>query len=304
MKKNKKAFLILIITIAAVLVVGSIVTTYAWFLSRYTHEYAFELKSESPIIIKYERDLVFDSEVASENVLIPATAKDLVGSDQQALTAIDVFDESLVENAAQAVLITADGAYWAGEVSEQTPKIGLFRLETCAYTESFLASQELEDHLEDFTEVTSVTEENLLSLLSAERSAYASAPAGRMLERNNLLANGELDAFVVIEYMGESILYFHGAYYRTGLAEGADLTLPASVEPNNELRYWHLLTANVDEYEDTEFVITDGSNLRMQPNTTFTLKLYAFIAKTDEELDPNINGETISIFVALTIQEE
>ena len=125
-----------------------------------------------------------------------------------------------------------------------------------------------------------------------------------MIARNNLVEKGELDAFIMIEYMGEIILCYEGAFYRSGLSTGADLTLPATVAQNEEPRYWHLLTADVDTYEDTDFVITDGSYLRMMPNTTFAMTLYVFMTKTDEELDPKINGETISLFVALTIQEE
>lgn len=100
------------------------------------------------------------------------------------------------------------------------------------------------------------------------------------------------------------MLYFDGSLYSVGVSTGADLTLPASVESNDELRHWHLLTAGVDTYENTDYAITDGTHLRMMPNTTITMTLYLFMAKADEELDPEINGETISFFVALTIQEE
>ena len=176
MRKNKKGFIVLLIAVIAVFVTGTVMTTYAWFLSRYSHQYSIMLESESPIIIKYESDLVFGSEGAADNVLIPAKAKTLVGSEQQTLSPIDVFDTSLVGHPAQAVRITADGAYWAGSVSTQEPKIGLFRSDIYAYTASFLGGDVLSDHLEEFSDITAITEENLLSLLSAERSAYSSTP--------------------------------------------------------------------------------------------------------------------------------
>ena len=315
MKKSKKALIILIVTVVAVLVVGTVTTTYAWFLSRYTKEYDFVLQAESPIIIKYESDLVFhtgDRETAG-NTLIPAKAKQTVAIDQQALAAIDVFDVNVAEpphtgkvaSAAHPVKFSASGAYWTGE----EPTIGLFAPELYAYTSAFMEGSELSARLSALSvEQASLTEDNLTAVLAAEKSAYSATE--RLIARNDLVTRGEVGFLVILSYLDTTILYYDGVFYKTtALPEEAVFVLPAAVESESELRYWVPLTAE-DTYPSpngTEAILgekEDRAYLRMLPNTTFSFDLYVFIAKTDEELDPQINGESLSLFASLTIREE
>lgn len=318
MKKSKKALIILIIAVVAVLVVGTVTTTYAWFLSRYTKEYDFVLQSESPIIIKYESDLVFASgnRETPANVLIPAESKHTVGIEQEALADIDVFDVDVaepahtgkVESSAQSVKFTANGAYWTGE----EPTVGLFAPELYAYTSEFMNGSDLSARLTALSSpgvtYSSLTAENLTAILAAEKSGYSATE--RLIARNDLVTRGEVNFIMILSYLDATVLYYDGVFYQsTALPEEADFVLPAAVESQNALRYWVALTAE-DTYpspngEETMLGEKQGKfYLRMLPNTTFSFNLYVFMAKTDEELDPQINGESLSLFASLTIQEE
>ena len=314
MKKNKKAFIFLIISVVTVLVVGTVATTYAWFLSRYSKEYEFVLESMSPVIIKYETQLDFASGTQSTagNTLVPATAKTLVGISQGALEPMNMFDvdtvtpehTGVVKTAAHAVSFVADGAYWTGEAET----VGLFLPELRAYTGTFLSSSALVTHLGTFSNQTSITEENLLTLLTLEEDEYTAASGNRMIARNDRVAQGEVDYAMVIEYLGETILYYDEDFYLISDSEGeGKFELPASLEPDDELRYWQKLQAlDGNRYTGVYGAehITDGTYLRLMPNTTFSFTMYVFMAKTDEELDPAINGETLSLFASLTVVEE
>ena len=310
MKKSKKAWIILVVAIVAVLVVGTVTTTYAWFLSRYSKDYTFVLQSESPIIIKYESDLVFASgdRATAGNTLIPAVAEQTVGIEQEALAAIDVFDTEKVQTAAHAVKFTAGGAYWTGE----EPTVGLFAPELYAYTSSFMGGSALSSRLTALSsaEVTysTLTADNLTAILAAERSEYSAAE--RVIARNDLVTRGEVTFAMILSYLNATVLYYDGVFYQsTPLPEEADFVLPAAVESDSDLRYWVALT-DEDLYPNpngAEAVLGEKAGrayLRMLPNTTFSFELYVFVAKTDEELDPQINGESLSLFASLTIQEE
>ena len=315
MKRNKKAFLIVIIVVAVVLIVGTVTTTYAWLLSRYTQEYPVVLDSTSPLIIKYETDLRFGSgdtdPTAAANILVPATAKSLVGIEQEALDPLDMFDvdtvspshSGAVQTAAQAVSLVADGAYWTGE----SAIVGLFRPEFHAYTGAFLASDALQDHLSALHVSSALSENNLLSVLSLESETYTAASGNRLIARNDLFEQGEVQFAMLITYLGNTILYYDGEYYLAPAAqESTDLTLPSLLESTSALRSWHKLVDPDDHrYSDNaEEKILNGVYLRLLPNPTFSFKTYVFVAKTDEELDPAINGETLSLFASLSVLEE
>lgn len=312
MKRNRKAFIILIITVLAVLVVGAVTTTYAWFLSRYAAEYDFVLNSQSPMILKYEANLDFASgtRASAGNLLIPATQKvfDSTGTpiptiSQPAFDPLDVFDVDTVDpahtgkvaTAAQAVKYTASGAFWTGE--EQT--IGAFTPELHVFKSSFLSSAALRTYLGTFSEQTAVTEENLLSLLSEEE--HEVSQGGRLINENDLVRQGEVSFIMVIEYLGETFLYYDGAYYVLGAESGSAFILPAAAESNAELRYWHTPTALNSTLGGEQ--ISDGSYFHLLPNSTFSFNLYVFMARTDEQLDAEINGQTMTIFSTLTVVE-
>ncbi len=302
MKRSRRAFILTIVLVVAVLVVGTVTTTYAWFLSRYSHDYPFELDSTSPLIIKYETDLQFAS--GSPTTMIPAKAKTTVGISQQALDPIDVFDETKVQTSAQAVKLTASGAYWAGEDATA----GQFKIDLYAYTASFMGSSALSARLTALSTqektYSSLTEGNLQEVLNAENITYENAPTERLITRNDLVYQGEIDYAVVFSYLNNTFLYYGGNYYLSSPTNGSGyFTLPAAMETDNNLRYWAPLTApgRVTVSGNTTADVYDGVNFLLQPNTTFSFTLYAFVAKTDEELDPAMNGETLSLFVSLTV---
>ena len=317
MKRNRKAFIILVVIVVSVLLVGVVTTTYAWFLSRYNSDLEFELRSTSPLVLKYETDLDFASGNISTagNVLIPATEKrvdssgdPIPGIAQAALSPLDVFDVDTespahtgkVQSAAQAVKYTATGAYYTGEEDE----LGGFVPRLYAFTGDFLASAELSTHLASMTEQgeapLTITEDTLLSVLTREETKKAAA--NRLIARNDLVGQGEIDYILIIEYLEKTFLYYDGAYYVSGSSTGSDFTLPTEVDPDEtELRYWHDPTAENSTANGNQ--ISDGSYFRLQPNTTFSLTLYVFVAKTDERLDPAINGERLTLFMSMQATE-
>ena len=285
MKRSKKAFIILMVVVALVVVVGTIATTYAWFLSRYSREYEFVLESDSHEIIKYESDLTFASGTIStpSNVLIPATAKTLTGIEQQALAPLDMFDvdtvspahTGAVKTAAQGVRFTANAAYWAGELTTA----GRFRPELRAYLTSFATAQ-------------SLNESTLLSDVTA---------GVKPLAANDLVQNGEVDYFMIISYRNEKYLYYDGTFYLSvALEANADLVLYEAAEATD--RFWKTIEST-DEFSGTEQRILDntGEYFCLLPNTTFSFTICAFMAKTDEELALSVNGERISFFATLRI---
>ena len=280
---HKKAFIILVIIVVTVFLVGTITTTYAWFLSRYTREYDFVLKSDSPVILKYETSLHFPSGDinTSANVLVPATAKHTVGIRQQALSALDMFDVDVdtvipahtgkVQSAAQAVKFTATGAYWTGE----TATVGEFSFEVKAFLSSYATAQ-------------SITPETLSTNGNAA---------------HELTGRGEIDFVAVIHYLGCDILFYDGTYYlsndeQTDVIDDFDFL-------GLEVVHWHeMQDDSLDSvgYGGGTIDLYDGTYLLLQPNTTFDLDLYAFVAKTDEELDPEINGQQITLFATIKIE--
>ena len=158
--------------------------------------------------------------------MIPAKAKTTVGINQQALDPIDVFDETKVQTSAQAVKLTASGAYWAGEDATA----GQFKRDLHAYTTAFVASRQ------------GLSEANLLAYSAAEKTE-----AQKPVTRNDLVYQGEIDYAVVFSYLNNTFLYYGGNYYLSSPTNGSGyFTLPAAMETDNNLRYWAPLTAVIN----------------------------------------------------------
>lgn len=284
MRRNKKTFILLIGIVITVFLAGTITATYAWFLSRYSRMYDFVLGSDSPVILKYETDLSFRSGDIDTpaNILVPATAKRTVGIEQQALSPLDMFDADTVNPAhtgkvraaAQAVAFTASGAYWTGEANT----VGEFSIEIKAFLASYATAQ-------------SITSETI---------------ATHGDDARELTQRGELGYIVIFAYLGYDMLYYDGTYYlnTTETAGAVDAFDFLALDGEH---HWHAVQAHdTVSYDDgsgsQEVEIYDGAHLLLQPNCTFDFDLYAFVAKTDEELDPEINGKEITVFATIMIQ--
>ena len=277
MKKNKKALIAMIAIVVTVFLIGTITTTYAWFLSRYSQEYTVVLQSDSITILKYESDLNFASGNVSslDNVLTPAESDISVGIEKTALDPIDVFDTTKVKRAANTVKFTANGAYYTG----QGRTAGDFRPELHAYLSSYATAH-------------SLSQDTLFDALVAESSA-AETP----LTDNDLVAQGEVGFFFMINYLGKKFLYYDGTFYVSGVQSGSTFTFPAAAESNNELRYWH--TATAENATVNAVQITDGTHFYLQPNKTFSFTLYVFIANDEELLARSVNGQRLTLFATL-----
>ena len=280
MKHSKKSWIILLVAVLAVVVVGTVTTTYAWFLSRYNRDYEFVLESESFSILKFESELNFASgeRSSSQNVLIPAKAKHLNGIEQQALDPFDVFDNTpstgAVASAAQAVKFTASGAYWTGDSASAGRFLPLLQ----AYPSVFVSENQ-------------ITQNNLVTKLGTAA-----------VVRNDLVTRNEIEFFMIFNYLGTYFLYYDGAFYVVESQEqNADFTLPAVAEPDDDFRYWIQLdhTSRITYGTSLQVIDNMDTYFLLQPNTRFSFTLYVFVEKTDEELDPEINGEAISLFLTL-----
>ena len=119
MAAKKKLMLITIIAVVAVIAVGSITVTYAWFLSRYSSEYDFVLQADEHVILQYESNFTFASGTQSDaaNALVPAVLPWHVGLDQTVYAPMDMFDGTKMDSIASNVRFTAKGAYWTGSAS-------------------------------------------------------------------------------------------------------------------------------------------------------------------------------------------
>ena len=174
-----------------------------------------------------------------------------------------------VLSAAQAAVFTASGAYWTGE----STTVGEFVFELKAF---------LTGYVEDYS-IDAETLENFES------------------DEHELVNRGELDCIVIFDYLGYDILYFNGAYYlNTDVAAGEVSTFDF-LELDGEY-HWHTIVAlDTVSYGDANVTIFDGTYLLLQPNTTFSFNMYAFVAKTDEEIDPDINGKGVTLFATIKL---
>ena len=246
----------------AVFVVGTGTVTYAWFLSRYSSIYEFELEANSTVILRYEEEVAYASGTISTaaNILVPATAKNSSGgltseNAQRVYEPMDMFATAEVERVAHAVHFTAKGAYWVGAGTT--------------------AGQ--------FTPSLSAT-------ITNGNPDY------------DLVAWEEVDYFVIFTYLGEKVLYYDGTYYISTDEENATFTLPSSVVSAAQL-FWRALTASdTVRYNSIDFALTDGTHLLLAPNSEFDMDIYVFIAKTDELLHEDMNGERLTLTAMMSVQ--
>ncbi|GEM_PF-5635057 len=251
MAAKKKALLITVIAVLAVVIVGSVSVTYAWFLSRYSAEYRFVLESESHVVLQYESDLTFASGSISDagNKLVPAVSKSSAGLSGTVYEPMDMFDTSVVQTAASCAHYRANAAYWTGAGEDK-----------------------------------------------GELSFALSAVVSGGNEDYDLVTWGEIDYIVIFAYKGDRILLYDGVYYTNEGNGDADFVLPTAVYSGAGMASWY-------EIADAEKVKTQGGvrYLLLDPNTEFEFDLYAFVAKTDELLDPAINGARIDFTARISV---
>lgn len=112
----------------------------------------------------------------------------------------------------------------------------------------------------------------------------------------NLVANGEIAYAVVFRYLGKSILLYNGQYYTNEGTGTADFTLPIAVTSDLGLIDWYVLSS-----AERVRTVSGKKYLLLTPNTPFEYDLYVFVAKTDELLDPSINGKTITLSATIAV---
>ena len=251
MATKNKVLLISIIAVVAVIVVGSVSVTYAWFLSRYSSEYEFKLEADEHVILQYETGLSFASGAVNDsgNLLVPAVSKSSAGLNQTIYTPIEMFNTTKVASSATAVHYQASGAYWTGSAST----VGEF---------SF----------------------RLAAAVQGGNSSY------------NLVTNGEIAYAVVFHYLGKSILLYNGQYYTNEGTGTADFTLPSAITSDVGLIDWYVLSS-----AERVRTVNGVKYLLLTPNTEFEFDLYVFVGKTDELLDPAINGKTITLSATIAV---
>ena len=116
----------------------------------------------------------------------------------------------------------------------------------------------------------------------------------------DLVEWGEIDYIAIFSYVWDGtdatkkVLYYDGEWYSDIETAASPFIVPLSVTGDQALTTWYVLN-------DTDKVKISNSikYLLMSPNREFELDLYAFVAKTDELLDPAINGQTISLSATL-----
>ena len=102
---------------------------------------------------------------------------------------------------------------------------------------------------------------------------------------------------VIFSYLGKSILLYNGQYYTNEGTGTADLTLPTAITSTLDLRDWYVLSA-----ADRVRTVSGTKYLLLTPNTPFEYDLYAFVGKTDELLDPAINGKRINLYATIAVR--
>ena len=235
-------------------------------------------EDQNRLILEYESRIDFASGNVSSagNALVPATAKKsengltlgtkTVGNETVPLEPLDVFDVNTVSPA----------------------HTGL--MDSSAQAVHFTA-----------TGAYWVGASDRVGVLSFSLSAYAKQ--GGVLSAYDLVAGDEIAYFVIFTYMGENFLYYDGHYYKND-TQNYTLTLPDILDTST-LRYWSPLTSSdTTTYRSVESFAftTDGTHLRLAPNSRFSYDLYVFVAKPDELLsDPDLNGKTIQLNATISV---
>ena len=273
MNTKKKALLFLIITVVVLFSASVVTVTYAWFLSRYSENYDFEVESDSHVVLRYETALDFASgnQNTSTNKIIVAGAKDSFG----ALTPFDVFDVDMedpahtgkVRTAAQAVKFTATGAYWYGRGTAS----GALSFDLVANPQNN-ASYDLIHY----------GELGYVAIFEYQGKKF-------LLYNGNYYTNST----TVESTGGES----------ANLSGNQSLALPTASTAFGEdgTDPWYLIdceiTAEFDEVRKTIF----NNGLQLLPNTQFILTLYVFATKADDFMDPAWNGQTVELAATISV---
>lgn len=244
--------LIVIISIITIIIVASAAVTYAWYSTSMQAQVEVTLESEGHIAIRFETDVVFDS--SSDSVLKPAIA--FAGSGVS-LTAMDMLDDTKVDEVANVVKYNTEFAYWTG------------------FDET----------------VTSFT----IGLTAYVQGATASDP-----DYYDLVDAGELFFVAVYTYHTKTIMYDGTNYYINedyhAETTSADYVLNG-LDSTLSTLWWTIDGAA--EINGDGNVIFDNGGMVLTPNTEVSMKLYVFLAKTDELIDPAINGDTLDLVLTL-----
>lgn len=274
MNTKKKALLFLIITIVVLVSVSVVTVTYAWFLSRYSENYDFELESDSHVVLRYESALVFASgEASADSNKIHVAKANVAAPLSQTVTPLapmDVFDSTKVDVIANCVRFTATGAYWYGNGTGP-------------------------------------------GALSFALTATPQSNAGYDLVRYGELDYVVIfhyEGFDVLLFDGQ--YYTNSTSVKTtaganlDLSGNTSLTLPSAANTfasADSQDPWYLIPANSSVAllfgEEWKEVFNNG--LILLPNTQFAFTLYVFAAKEDDFVDPAWNGQTVSIQATLSV---
>lgn len=284
MRGKKRSLILLIVSLLTLLAVSMISVTYAWFLSRYSENYDFLLKSESHVVLMYESTLAFPSgttqNTSANQIKVAELKPAAIGIQTGAYSPMDVFDvdgvghSGLMAASANAVHFTAQGGYWYG-----------YGTESGELSFSLVAKPQ-------------------------NNSNY------------DLVHYGELDYVVIFDYCDYKILLFDGVYYtnsREVLTTGGDtmqlsgtsLVLPttaATFGTDGTDPWWqipmdgnHPITTEITTSTGTEVKEIFNNHLLLLPNTVFAFTLYVFAAKPDYLMDMAWNGQVIGLEATISV---
>ena len=279
---KKKSLIFLVASMVTLVVVSLVTVTYAWFLSRYSENYDFVLESESHVVLVYETALDFASgdQTTATNKIRIAELKTNAGLQTGSYDPLDVFDVDTVAPAhtgkmstsANAVKLTATGAYWYGYG-----------------TESGLLSFSLAAKLQNDANYDLVHYGELDYVVIFEYMGHSI-----------LLFDGEyyINSTQVTTTGGETLTL-----------TGTPLVLPSTESTFGTVGEdaWYPIPKNsVITKEITTSVGTERKDifrngLLLLPNTQFAFSLYVFAAKADYFMDPAWNGQTVNLEATISV---
>ena len=274
MNTKKKTLLFLLITVVAIVAVSVVTVTYAWFLSRYSENYDFELESKSHVVLRYESTLNFASGNANtaSNHIVVAAMDPATPLSSTLLSPLDLFDTTKVRSAAQAVKVAARGAYWYGN-------------ETRSGALAFSLTAKPQNN----------SNYDLVYYGELEYVAIF-----EYLGHKFLLFDGNY-------YTNSTQVTTTGG--ETYDLVGTPLTLSTSATAfgSDGVDPWYPIPA--DTVITEEVTISDSTvrkdifvnGLLLLPNTRFAYTLYVFAAKGDDLMDQAWNGQTISLEATISV---
>jgi len=272
---KKKSLTFLAIIVAVLLFVGLITTTYAWFMYRYSEKYDFVLESDNHVVFVYETQLTFapgTQQSTPANKILVAEANRTVGISAGALTPLDMFDTGAVKRSANAVKLTAEGAYWYGYATDR----GQLNFSLSAKPQSD-ANYDLITYGElDYIVIFRYKNRDIMMF---DGNYYVNTTT---LTRTNgtTLDLSECDTITLPN---------------TASTFGADGNDPWYLIPSDE---------SIGEMVGEERVEIFNNEILLLPNTEFSYRLYVFAAKTDELVDPLWIGQTISLEATISVPEQ